>query len=130
MDVAVTIFRIGVGIGAVLVGLGIVMIALSLRPLARDARALANDARRLANLAERELSSIMDGARQLTAGTEEMTTELADRLDRLHREAQALEERITAEPTVTITGVVGSPVSPSARPPVQSPDTREDERIA
>ena len=37
MDVAITIFRVGVGIGAVLVGLGIVLIALYLRPVARDA---------------------------------------------------------------------------------------------
>ncbi|HET7582484.1 MAG TPA: hypothetical protein VFL75_07005 [Candidatus Limnocylindria bacterium] len=65
MDVAITIFRIGVGVGAVLVGLGIILIAIYLRPLARDARALANDARRLANLAERELSGLIDGAREL-----------------------------------------------------------------
>jgi hypothetical protein len=56
MDIAILIFRIGIGVGAVLVGLGVIIIALSLRPVARDARALASDARRLANLAERELA--------------------------------------------------------------------------
>jgi hypothetical protein len=90
VDIAITIFRVGVGIGAVLVGVGIILIALSLRPLTRDARALATDARRLATLAERELTGIIDGARGLTA----------------------------------------QPRSPAGPTPVQSPDEREDERIA
>jgi hypothetical protein len=127
MDVAITIFRIGVGIGAVLVGLGIIFIALSLRPLARDARALANDARRLANLAETELANIMRGARELTAGAEEQAEELARRLDRLNQQALELEERVSAEPSVT---VAASVATPSALPPLQSPHAREDERIA
>ena len=67
MDIAVLIFRVGVGVGAVLIGLGVILIALSLRPVARDARALANDARRLANLAERELAGLVEGSRDLPA---------------------------------------------------------------
>jgi hypothetical protein len=126
MDVAITIFRVGVGIGAVLVGLGIIFIALSLRPLARDARAMANDARRLANLAERELSSIMEGARELTAGAEAQADELAERLNRLNQQALELEERVTAEPSVTVGASVAAPASLS----LQSPHAREDEQIA
>ena len=36
MDLATTIFWIGVGLGASLVGIGVIMMALSLRPVARD----------------------------------------------------------------------------------------------
>jgi hypothetical protein len=137
MDVAITIFRVGVGIGAVLVGLGIVLIALYLRPVARDARALANDARRLANLAETELGNIMGGARELTSGAELLTDDLAERLDRLNQQARELEERVLAEPSVTMGASVAAPSSlppvAVARPPmgpVQSPNAREDEQIA
>jgi hypothetical protein len=138
MDIAVTIFRVGVGIGAVLVGLAIVLIAFSLRPLARDARALANDARRLANLAERELSSIIDGARQLTSGTEDEAAELEQRLERLHRQAQELEAGVAQGPAVTVAATVSAPLGdppslpardPAPVGPVQSPDTDEDGRI-
>ena len=115
MDIAITIFRIGVGAGAVLVGLGIILIAFSLRPLVRDARALANDARRLANLAEKELSSIVDGARELTHDTEVLTEDLTQRLARLRSQTEELEGRVQ---------------NPAALPPVQSRDAREDERIA
>ena len=58
MDLAITIFWIGVGLGALLVGIGVMMIALSLRPVVRDTRALANDARRLTRLAEAELANM------------------------------------------------------------------------
>jgi hypothetical protein len=127
MDVAITIFRVGVGVGAVLVGLGIIFIALSLRPLARDARALANDARRLANLAETELGSIVHGARELAAGTEEQADELAERIERLNLQARELEERVLFEPAVTVGASIAAP---SALTPVQSPHAREDEQIA
>jgi uncharacterized protein YoxC len=137
MDVAITIFRVGVGIGAVLVGLGIVLIALYLRPVARDARALANDARRLANLAETELADIIGGTRELASGTELLTDDLAERLDRLNQQARELEERVQAGPSVTVGASVAAPSSlppvAVARPPmgpVQSPNAREDEQIA
>lgn len=129
MDVAITIFRIGVGVGAVLVGVGIVLIALSLRPLARDARVLARDARRLANLAETELTSIMGGARQLTDGAEEVTRDLAVRIEQLKDQATELEDRVLAHPAASVAASVTSASSPGIGP-VQSPNAREDEQIA
>jgi vacuolar-type H+-ATPase catalytic subunit A/Vma1 len=128
MDIAITIFRVGVGVGAVLVGLGIILIAFSLRPLARDARALANDARRLANLAERELAGLIDGARELTQDTEAVTRELEQRVARLDRQTERAEDGGSAAHAVS--AAVASPVSPRTLPPVQSRDAREDERIA
>jgi hypothetical protein len=58
MEIALAIFRIGVGVGALLVGLGLLLTALALRPVARDLRSLANDARRLARLTEEELPAL------------------------------------------------------------------------
>lgn len=55
MDLAQTVFYVGVGIGAVLVGIGVLLAAIWLRPLSRDTRDLARDAARLARLLEEDL---------------------------------------------------------------------------
>ena len=47
MDLAVTIFYVGVGAGALLIGLALLILVFSLRRLSRDARVLAEDVRRL-----------------------------------------------------------------------------------
>ena len=129
MDIAITIFRIGVGVGAVLVGLGIVLIAISVLPLARDVRALANDARRLANLAERELANIVAGARELRSETEALAEDLELRLGRLRDDAAVMEDGAARGPGAAFP-TLPAPRSPAALPPVQSRDAREDERIA
>ncbi|MGH2456364.1 MAG: hypothetical protein ACRDHD_08920 [Candidatus Limnocylindria bacterium] len=59
MDVALTIFRIGVGVGVLLVGIGVVLAVLALRPVARDLRSLAGDVRRLSRLTEQELPALL-----------------------------------------------------------------------
>jgi uncharacterized protein YoxC len=136
MDLAITIFWVGVGVGALLVGISVTLIAISLRPVARDVRALANDARRLTRLAESELTVLMGRTREIADGTEQLTTDLAHELDTLKAQADALEQRVLAETTVTVATSVGDPTAtPQAmgRQPVgsvQSPHAREDEQIA
>ena len=133
MDLAITIFWVGVGMGALLVGIGVIMIALSLRPVARDTRALANDARRLTRLAESELSNMVGRTREMADGAEELTTDLAQQLGALKAQTDALEQRVLAEPAVS----VSASVEPAERDPmgrqpigsVQSPHAREDEQI-
>jgi uncharacterized protein YoxC len=120
MDLAITIFWIGVGVGAVLVGIGVVMIAVSVRPLARDARALANDARRLTRLAESELTVLMGRTREIAQETEQLSSDLAHEVDALRAKTDALEERV-AEPAAVGRESIGS---------VQSPHAREDDQIA
>ena len=122
MDVAETIFRVGVGIGALLVGIGVVALALAIRPLARDTRALANDARRLARVAEGELPEILTHARELSANAEVLSEDVAVKLERLGELANAVEEAVA----------VREPASDERVPigPVQSRDVREDEQIA
>jgi hypothetical protein len=109
MELATTIFWLGVGIGALLVGIGVIMIALSLRPVARDARALANDARRLSRLAESELTNLLGRARELTDGAEELSADLAVQLDALKAQTEELEQKMAAEPGVAVAAPVASP---------------------
>lgn len=59
MDLALTVFHLGVGIGALLIGIGVVLAAIALLPLSRDLRALARDARRLGNRLE-QLESLAE----------------------------------------------------------------------
>jgi hypothetical protein len=47
VDVAQTVFYVGVGGGALLIGLALLILVVSLRRLSRDARVLADDVRRL-----------------------------------------------------------------------------------
>ena len=150
MDLAITIFWVGVGVGALLVGISVIMIAISLRPVARDVRALANDARRLTRLAESELTVLMGRTREIADGTEELTNDLTHELEALKAQTDALERRVIAEPAVTVTASatapepqmgtrdpvpVGDPTAspdPMGRQPigsVQSPHAREDEQI-
>jgi hypothetical protein len=123
MDLAQTIFQVGVGVGALLVGLGVVLAALSLRPVARDARRLASDARRLVALTEAELPAILADAREVGADVEELVTNLAARVDELGDLASSLEYPVPQWPKSLL-----PPRSTTG--PVQSADAREDERIA
>ncbi|HEY8178205.1 MAG TPA: hypothetical protein VIH19_06390 [Candidatus Limnocylindria bacterium] len=136
MDLAITIFWIGVGLGALLVGTGVMMIALSLRPVVRDTRALANDARRLTRLAEAELANMAGRTRDIADGTEVLTSDLANELHALRAQTDALEQRVLAEQPVmaaqvTVASAVAEPEDdPMGRQPVgsvQSPHAREDE---
>jgi uncharacterized protein YoxC len=121
MDLAETIFRIGVGIGVLLVGIGVIVLVVALRPLARDTRALANDARRLARVAEAELPEILTHARELSANAEVLSEEMAVKLERLGQLANAVEEAVERGPAEVGRPPIG---------PVQSADVREDGQIA
>ena len=111
MELAETVFHVGVGVGALLVGIGLVVAVIALVPLSRDVRALARDTRRLSRMAETDLPELVELAREVAANAELLTEDLAVRLE---------QSRVTAEP-------------PAGRPtgmPVQSGDAAEDEQIA
>ena len=110
MELAEVVFRIGVGVGALLVGIGLLVAVVSLLPLARDVRSLAIDTRRLARLMEKDVPELMAQARSVAANAEMLTEDLAVRLEQ-SRPAEA--------PTGRPTGM-----------PVQSGDAAEDEQIA
>lgn len=111
MDLALTVFRLGVGIGALLVGVALVIAVLSLRPLVRDVRGLASDSRRLARLADEQLPELLEHARTVAANAEVLTEDVAVRLE---------QSRVAAD-------------LPPGRPagmPVQSGDAAGDDHIA
>jgi hypothetical protein len=111
MDLALTIFRIGVGVGVLLVGIGLLIAVLSLRPLVRDTRSLARDVQRLSRLAEEQVPELLARARTVAANAEVLTEDVAVRLEQSRLEAEL----------------------PPGRPdgmPVQSGDTGEDQQIA
>lgn len=110
MELAEVVFRIGVGIGAVLVGVGLLIAVIALLPLAREVRSLAADTRRLARLLEQDVPELMAQARSVAANAEMLTEDLAVRLE---------QSRLAEAPA-------GRPVGM----PVQSGDAAEDEQIA
>jgi hypothetical protein len=112
MDVAEVVFRLGVGVGALLIGVAMVVAVLSLRPLARDVRSLTRDVRRLAELAEGEIPELLTQARNVAANAEVLTEDLAVRLE---------QSRIAADLP---------PVGHPPGMPVQSGDAGEDQQIA
>jgi len=126
MDVAEVIFRVGVGVGALLIGIGLLALVLAIGPLSNDARSLANDVRRLTRLVEKELPRILERGRTVPV--------------------QPVDRAQPAEPPAT--GAPPSEIAPGPSPepsldwigerhpgrpasgPVQSADQREDEQIA
>lgn len=111
MDIALTIFRVGVGVGAVLLGIGVIAAVIALRPLVRDTRALARDAARVNQLLDRELPELLQHARAVVADAELVAEDLAVTLE----QAQSTPNVAAGRPAI------GS---------VQSRDAEEGEQFA
>jgi hypothetical protein len=122
MDLATTIFWVGVGVGALLVGIGVIMIALTLRPVARDVRALATDARRLSRLAESELNNLLGRAHELTEGAEVLSADLAVQLDALKAQTEELEQKVLGEPALGVAPAPPNPGSATSPEPASPPE--------
>jgi len=147
MDLALTIFRFGVGVGALLIGLSLLLLVISLRGLARDARVLSGDLQRLNTLLAR-VTSEQPAGDPLQGSTPESEPVVAD-------------GDVTEEPIVPAAAPAAAESSPhdsegwalpppaghvgsvaaeeelvgwwpggASDGPVQSADEREDERIA
>jgi hypothetical protein len=83
MDVAVTIFNVGAGIGVLAAGAALVYLAWCTTPLIRETRALTTDLRRLIRTTDTELRPILAHARELTSNVEVLSEDVAVKLDRL-----------------------------------------------
>ena len=111
MDIALTVFRVGVGVGALLLGTGLIAAVIALRPLVRETRSLARDAARLSRMIDRDLPELLERARIAVADAEQVSQDLAVRLE----QAQA--------------GAIGPPGRPGIGS-VQSRHAEEGEQIA
>ena len=119
MDLALTVFNFGVGLGVLAAGGALVYLAWQTTPLIRESRALTVDLRRLTRTTDQELRPILAHARELTSNAEVLSEDVAVKLDRLTDLMNSLQ---TSLDTVQITA---APRRAEALP-VESWETRED----
>ena len=119
MDLALTVFNIGAGLGVLAAGLALAYFAWHAAPLIRESRALAADLRRLTRTAETELRPILATTKELTSNVEVLSEDVAVKLDRLTDLMNALQQGLDR----------GQLTVGAGRPepwPVESWETRED----
>ncbi|CAN5552069.1 MAG: DUF948 domain-containing protein [Chloroflexi bacterium] len=119
MDLALSVFNIGVGVGVVAAGVALVYLAWRITPLITESRALTADLRRLTRMTDTELRPILTHTRELTSNVEVLSEDVAVKLDRLTDLMNSLQHSLD---TVQITA------APRRAEPqsVESTETRED----
>lgn len=103
MDLALSVFNIGVGIGVLAAGAALVYLAWRVTPLIAESRALTADVRRLTRMTDAELRPILAHGRELASNVEVLSEDVAVKLDRLTDLMNSLQHsldtvQITAEP--------------------------------
>jgi uncharacterized protein YoxC len=96
MELVVTIFNVGVGLGVFLVGVAALIFAFSLLPLLKDTRGLVNDSRRLVSAADADLRPTIGHARELVSNVEVLSEDVAVKLDRLNDLMTSLQATLEA----------------------------------
>lgn len=91
MELALTIFNVGVGLGILAVGAAVAYLAWRLTPLIAETRALTQDLRRLARATETELRPMLDRARDATRAAELLADDAAVKVARLSDAVEVLE---------------------------------------
>ena len=119
MDLALTIFNIGAGLGVLAAGGALAYLAWQTTPLIRESRALATDLRRLARTTDQELKPILAHTRELTSNVEVLSEDVAVKLDRLSDLMNSLQHSLEGGQLTLATGRAGER-------PVESWETRED----
>ncbi len=119
MDLALSVFNIGVGVGVVAAGVALLYLAWRITPLITESRALTADLRRLTRMTDTELRPILAHTRELTSNAEVLSEDVAVKLDRLTDLMNSLQHSLD---TVQITA------APRRAEPqsVESTETRED----
>jgi uncharacterized sporulation protein YeaH/YhbH (DUF444 family) len=92
VELALTVFNVGAGVGILAVGVAVAYLAWRVTPLIAETRALTNDLRRLTRAAEGELRPLLDRAREVTRSAEVLTEDAAVRVARLAEAVDALDE--------------------------------------
>ena len=119
MDLALTVFNVGAGLGVFAAGMALVYLAWQMTPLIRDSRALTADLRRLTRTTDQELRPILAHARELAGNAEVLSEDVAVKLDRLSDLMNSLQHSLD---TVQIAATPRR----SAPASVESWETRED----
>lgn len=119
MDLALTIFNVGAGLGVLAAGGALVYLAWQMTPLIRESRALTADLRRLSRTTDAELRPILAQARELTTNAEVLSEDLAVKLERLGDLMTSLQAQVES-------GRIGPVPQRAGVGSVESWDTRED----
>lgn len=117
MELALTIFNVGAGLGILAVGLAVAYLAWRVTPLIAETRALTRDIRRLTRATEAELRPLLDRARDTARAAELLTEDAAVRVARLADAVEVLEE---------IAGGAAGPAHHAPVGSVESAHTAED----
>ena len=92
MELAVTIFNVGAGLGILAVGIAVAWLAWRVTPLVAETRELTRDLRRLTRATEGELRPMLDRARDTVRAAEVLTDDAAVKVARLRDAVDALDE--------------------------------------
>jgi hypothetical protein len=123
MDLALTIFNIGAGLGVLAAGGALAYLAWQTTPLIKESRALATDLRRLARTTDQELKPILAHTRELTSNVEVLSEDVAVKLDRLSDLMNSLQHSLEGG---QLTLATGPTAGRAGERPVESWETRED----
>ena len=118
MDLALSVFNIGVGLGVLAAGAALVYLAWRVTPLIAESRALTADLRRLTRMTDAELRPILAHGRELASNVEVLSEDVAVKLDRLTDLMNSLQHSLD---TVQITATPRRVEAQS----VESAETRE-----
>lgn len=92
MELALTIFNVGAGLGILAVGVAVAYLAWRVTPLISETRALTRDVRRLTRTMDGDLRPLLDRARDAARAAELVTEDAALGVARLAAAVEALEE--------------------------------------
>jgi hypothetical protein len=92
MELAVTIFNVGAGLGILAVGVAVAWLAWRVTPLVAETRELTRDLRRLTRATESELRPMLDRARDTLRAAEVLADDAAVKVARLGDAVDALDE--------------------------------------
>jgi uncharacterized membrane protein YccC len=92
MELAVTIFNVGAGLGILAVGVAVAWLAWRATPLIDETRQLTRDLRRLTRATEAELRPLLDRARDTVRAAEVLTDDATVRVARLRDAVDALDD--------------------------------------
>ena len=123
MDLALSIFNVGAGLGVLAAGVALAYLAWQTTPLIRESRALTADLRRLARTTDTELRPILAHARELARNAEVLSEDVAVKLDRLSDLMNGLQQGLERGQLTLVPGR-------QEAPPVESSETRENGRDA
>lgn len=123
MELALTVFNVGAGLGILAVGVAMAYAAWRLTPLIRETRALTAELRELSALARTRLPVLADRADDILGGVDVLAGDAAVKLARLGDVVETLE---SAAPPRDALPASAHPSDPTSVESAQTPDGWSD----